>query len=109
VNPIKTLNVKLKGIKIIRDRIPNKVLKEIFPKKFKRGGVPEELYAHLKKLILSGKLKKGQKLTHEGITEHFNKNRSDGQKVISQLKEDGLIISKGRKGSFVADLSNKGR
>jgi len=91
------------------DRIPNKVLKEIFPKKFKGREVPEELYTHLKKMIVSGKLKKGQRLTHEGIGEHFNISRWDVQKVISQLKEDGLIISKGRKGSFVTDLSDKGR
>jgi len=43
-----------------KDRIPDEVLKEIFPKKLKGGGVPEELYARLKKMILLWKLKKGQ-------------------------------------------------
>ena len=48
-------------------RIPDEVLKEIFPKKLNRYEASEKVYSHLKKMILSGKLKKGQKLTHEGI------------------------------------------
>jgi DNA-binding GntR family transcriptional regulator len=52
-------------------------------------------------MILSGKLKKGQKITHEGIARNFNVCKEIVQEVISQLKEDGLIISKRRKGSFV--------
>lgn len=88
-------------MKQFKDRIPKKVLREIFPKKLKGHEAPEELYTHLKKMILSGKLKKGQKLTNEGIVQDFNVSRAQVHKVISQLKEDGLIISKWRKGSFV--------
>ena len=83
-------------------KIPDEVLREIFPEKLRRRETPEELYTPLKKMILSDKLKKGQKLTHEGIANDFNVSRSLVQKVISQLKEDGLVISKWRKGSFVA-------
>ena len=83
-------------------RIPDEVLKEIFPKKLNRRKAPEELYTHLKKMILSGKLKKGQKITYDGIALDFNVSRGIVHKVISQLKKDGLVISKWRKGSFVA-------
>ena len=83
-------------------KIPDEVLREIFPEKLKGRETPEELYTLLKKMILSGKLKKGQKLTHEGIANDFNVSRALVHKVIFQLKKDGLIISKGRKGSFVA-------
>jgi len=85
-----------------KDRIPDKVLKEIFPKKLNRCKATEELYTHLKKKILSGKLKKGQKLTYDGIALDFNVSRGIVPKVISRLKKDGLIIPKWRKGSFVA-------
>ena len=85
-----------------RDRIPDEVLREIFPEKLRRRETPEELYTLLKKMILSGKLKKGQKLTYDGIALDFNVSRGIVPKVISRLKKDGLIISKGRKGSFVA-------
>ena len=89
--------------------IPNKVLREIFPKRINRSLVAEELYTDLKKMILSGKLKKGQKLTLEGIAQHYNISIPMAHKVVSQLKEDELIISKGRRGFHVTDLSNKRR
>ena len=84
-----------------KDRIPDEVLREIFPEKLKVRETPEELYTLLKKMILSGKLKKGQKLTHEGIASNFFVSRTLVHKVIFHLKKDGLVISKGRKGSFV--------
>ena len=94
----------------LRDRIPNKVLEEIFPEKLNRRSLAaEEIYTHLKKMILCGKLKKGQKLTLEGIVQQFNISKPMADKVISRLKEDKLVISKGRRGSFVADLPKKGR
>ena len=52
-------------------------------------------------MVLSGKLKKGHKLTHEGIANDFNVSRALVHKVIFQLKKDGLIISKRGVGSFV--------
>jgi DNA-binding GntR family transcriptional regulator len=85
-----------------RDRIPDEVLKEIFPRRLNRYEASEKVYSHLKKMILSGKLKKGQRLTYDSIAQDFNVSRAIVHNVISQLKEDGLIISKWRKGSFVA-------
>jgi DNA-binding GntR family transcriptional regulator len=89
-------------MKISRDGIPDEVLKEIFPKKLKRYEASEKVYSHLKQKILSGKLKKGQKMTYDGIAQDFDVSRGIAHKVISGLKKDRLIISKGRKGSFVA-------
>lgn len=91
------------------DGIPNKVLREIFSERLNRSLVAQELYTDLTKMILSGKLKKGQRLTLEGIAQHCSIRIPMAHKVIYQLKEDKLIISKGRKGSFVTDLLNKGR
>ena len=92
-----------------KERIPDEVLKEIFPKKLKKRGAPEDLYIHLKKMILSGKLKKGQKLTYDGTALDFNVSRGIVYNVISRLKKDGLIISKWRKGSFVAQRHKETR
>ena len=83
-------------------RIPDEVLKEIFPEKMNRYEASEKVYTHLKKMILSGKLKKGQRLTYDGIANDFFVSRALVHKVIIQLKKDRLIISKWRKGSFVA-------
>ena len=83
-------------------RIPDEVLEEIFPKKLKRYGASEKVYSQLKEMILTGKLKKGESLFYERIVREFSVSRDVAHGVISQLKKDGLVISKRRVGSFVA-------
>ena len=71
-------------MKMEKDRIPAEVLKEIFPEKLNgRRKIPEELYTYLREMILSWKLKKGQKLTHKDIYDRFNVSRRIFYKVIS--------------------------
>jgi DNA-binding GntR family transcriptional regulator len=82
-------------------RISDKILKEIFPQKLTRFPFPDKVYGQLKKRILSGKLKKGQRLSYDGVVHDFNISRWAAHKVISKLKKDGLLISKGKAGSFV--------
>jgi len=84
-----------------KERIPDEVLKEIFPKKLAKGLSIDQIYNHFKKVILSGKLKKGQKLLQEKIAQEFRVSRVTVGIAFSQLKKDGLIISKRGKGSFV--------
>ena len=48
-------------------KIPDGVLKEIFPKKLNRCLASERVYTQLKQMILSGKLKKGDDLMQDGI------------------------------------------
>jgi hypothetical protein len=45
---------KAEGMRVKRDRIPDKVLKEIFPKKLSRSQSSDEVYTQLKTMILSG-------------------------------------------------------
>lgn len=82
-------------------RIPDEILKEIFPQKLTRFPFPEEVYAQLKKRILSGKLKKGQRLSYDGVVHDFNISRWAAHRVISKLKNDGFLISKSKAESFV--------
>jgi len=65
-------------MKISRDRIPDEVLEEIFPKKLKRYGTSERVYSQLKEMILRGKLKKGESLSYERIVQEFDVSR-DGK------------------------------
>jgi DNA-binding GntR family transcriptional regulator len=85
-----------------KDRVPDEVLKEIFPQKLKRWGASEKVYSQLKKMILTGKLKKGERLSYEKIVREFDVSRDVAHGVISHLKKDRLLISKRRVGSFVA-------
>jgi DNA-binding GntR family transcriptional regulator len=52
-------------------------------------------------MIFSGKLKKGHKLMQDGIAQDFNVSKVAVGLAFSQLKKDGLIISKVGTGSFV--------
>jgi len=84
------------------DRITDGVLKKIFPKKFNRATASETVYAQLKQMILSGRLKKGQRLMRGEIVKSLNVSEVVVSRAFSQLKKDGLVIIKGTAGSFVA-------
>jgi DNA-binding GntR family transcriptional regulator len=84
-----------------KDGIPNEILKEIFPNKFKKSLATGQIYIHLKQMIISGKLKKGQRLLQEKIAQDFRVSRVTVAIAFSQLKKDGLIISKRGTGSFI--------
>ena len=73
---------------------------EIFPQELTRFLFPEEVYTQLKKGILSGKLKNGQRLSYDGIFHGSNISRWAAYRVISKLKKDGFLISKSEAGSF---------
>ena len=84
------------------DGIPNKVLKEIFPRRLNKSLAAEQIYTHLRQMILSGKLRKGQKLLQQGIAQDFGVNSVTVPIAFSQLKKHRLVIVKRRVGSFVA-------
>ncbi len=84
-----------------RNRIPDKVLKEIFPRKIKRSLASERVYAQLKKMILSGKLKRGKRLHREKIAQDFDVGYTAVCEAFSRLKKDRLVIVKHTAGSFV--------
>ena len=85
-----------------RNRIPNEVLKEIFPQKIKRSLGSERVYNQLKQMILSGKLKKGKQLYRERIAQDFDVGYTAVCEAFARLKRDGLVIVKHTVGSFVA-------
>jgi len=89
-------------MRISKDRIPDEVLKKIFPQKLMRCRASEWVYAGLKQWILSGRIRKGQRLLREEIVQHFNVSETAVTEAFSQLKKDGLVITKGGGGSLVA-------
>ena len=84
------------------DGIPNKVLREIFPKRLNKSLAAEQIYNHLEQAILSGKLRKGQKLLHREIARDFGVSSVTVATAFSRLKKSGLVIVRRRVGSFVA-------
>jgi DNA-binding GntR family transcriptional regulator len=86
----------------MKNKIPDDVLKTIFQRRLKRKSLNEDVYQKLKKMILSGQLKDGQRLIQEEIALHFNVSRQTIRNAFLQLEKDKLIISKFRKGVFVS-------
>jgi len=89
-------------MKQFSDGIPSKVLKEILPKKHNSSPVSEPIYLHLKRMILSGKLKKGQRLLRWKFVQICDVSEWTVTEAFSKLRKEGLVIIKGGGGSFVA-------
>lgn len=89
----------------MKNRIPDSVLKDIFQKKLKKRDMNGDIYQRLKRMILSGKLKDGQKLIQEGVALHFNVSRQTVRNAFLQLEKDRLIINRYRKGAIVSHRS----
>jgi DNA-binding GntR family transcriptional regulator len=84
------------------DGIPTKVLKEIFPKKHNSSPISEPVYFHLKSMILSGKLKKGQRLLRWRFVQIFDVSERTVTEAFSKLRKEGLVTIKPGVGSVVA-------
>ena len=85
----------------MKNKIPDTVLKEIFQRRLKRKYKNGEIYGKLKEMILSGKLKRGDRLVQEKLALKFDVSRQTIRTAFFQLTKDGLIVWKHREGSFV--------
>jgi len=86
----------------MKNKIPDDVLKDIFQRKLRKRNIDGDVYQRLKKMILSGKLKDGQRLVQEGVALHFNVSRQTVRNAFHQLEKDKLIINRYKKGAFVS-------
>jgi len=86
----------------MKNVVPKEVLKEIFQRKLKRRDLSDEVYNKLKMMILSGKLKKGERLVQEKLALRFNVSRQTVIFAFRQLKKDKLIVVKYKRGVFVS-------
>ncbi|MEA4923211.1 MAG: GntR family transcriptional regulator [Eubacteriaceae bacterium] len=66
-----------------------------------------DLSVRLKEDILSGKLKKNQKLTEQVICEEYQVSRTPVREALVALESEGLIETIPNRGAFVIGLSDK--
>ncbi len=85
----------------MKNKIPEEVIGEIFPRKVKRSNLSEEVYDQLKKMILSGKFKKGQRLVEEKLALRLNVSRNPVQIALLRLRKEKLVNWKYKKGTFI--------
>ena len=69
--------------------------------------ISNNLYGQLQKDILTGKLKKGQKLTEQAICEEYNVSRTPVREALRQLENEGLVENVLNRGSFVVGISRQ--
>lgn len=86
----------------MKNTIKEEVLKEIFPRKYKRRQMSQEIYREIKKMILSGKLNKGERLVEEKLANQLNVSRNPVRIAILQLRKERLVTWKFRKGTYVS-------
>jgi DNA-binding GntR family transcriptional regulator len=86
----------------MKNVVPEEVLKEIFQRKLKRRSLSGEVYNKLKEMILSGELKKGDRLVQEKLALRFNVSRQTVIFALRQLRKDKLIVVKYKEGAFVS-------
>ena len=85
----------------MKNTIREEVLKEIFPRKYKKRQMSQEIFEQLKKMILSGKLKKGERLVEEKLANQLNVSRNPVRIAVLQLRKEGLVVWKFKKGTYV--------
>ncbi len=86
----------------MKNVVPEEVLKAIFQRKLKRKDLSGEVYNKLKKMILSRKFKKGERLVQEKLALRFNVSRQTIIFALRKLKKDKLIVVKYKRGAFVS-------
>ena len=86
----------------MKNVVPEEVLREIFQRKLKRRKLTGQVYNRLKNMILSGKLKKGERLIQEKLALRFNVSRQTVISALRQLRKDKLIVVKNKRGAFVS-------
>lgn len=72
-----------------------------------RGGLAEEIVAHVRGQILSGELKPGTKIDQEQIAEDLDVSRSPIREALVVLGQEGLLDITPRRGACVASITRE--
>ncbi len=61
----------------------------------------DKVYSELKRIILSGKVKKGRRIFREEVARSFDVCENEVSKAFQRLKKDGLVVVKAGAGTYV--------
>ena len=67
--------------------------------------LPDQVYDHLFKAIISGELKPGEKLVENELCKEFGTSRAPIRESFRILESEGLIVIQPRKGTYVKALT----
>ena len=72
-----------------------------------RKTISDQVYDHIKKLILAGALKGGERIPEIRIADQLSVSRTPVREAIRKLAEYGLVVLKPRSYALVAEISPK--
>jgi len=72
-----------------------------------RKTISDQVYDHIKRMILSGKLIGGEKIPEIRIADQLNVSRTPVREAIRKLSEYGLVVLKPRSYALVAKINPK--
>jgi DNA-binding GntR family transcriptional regulator len=78
-----------------------------FPFEIDRGSITDRVYHHIKKMILSGRLKGGDKVPEEKVARQLKVSRTPIREAIRKLEQYGLIRIKPRSYAVVVELKKE--
>lgn len=67
------------------------------PIRIERRSLAEQVFAHIKRMILSGELPGGHPISEEEIAQEFGVSRTPAREAIRRLEEYGLVTNKRHK------------
>jgi DNA-binding GntR family transcriptional regulator len=79
----------------------------VIPDPIDRTSISDQVYLHVKALILSGTLKSGEKIPEMKVAERFKVSRTPVREAIRRLAQYGLVAIKPRSLAYVASISDK--
>jgi len=71
---------------------------------FDRISISDQVYDHIKNLILSGVLQAGQRIPEKKLGDSFHVSRTPVREAIRKLAEYGLVVIKPRSYAYVATI-----
>lgn len=69
------------------------------------GPLSEQVYAHLRDLIVTGRMAPGIALHEPALAQQFGTSRTPVREALLRLRDDGLIDIKRQSGTFVAPIN----
>ncbi len=77
-----------------------------FPDVILRSDAPlsEQVYAHLRDVIVTGRLAPGIALNESSLAQQFGTSRTPVREALLRLRDDGLVNIKRQSGTFVAPI-----
>ena len=74
----------------------------------RKGDLNDTVYRSLKELILSGRLRPGNRLVHQELGDRLSVSRTPVREALERLYQEGYAARRPRRGYFVAEIDASG-